>query len=794
MDERPNPDPHASPASPFFRLVLVACVAGVGVLMVFPLCSHLARPDLSWSARFLAIWGLAACGLAGVGVVLWRVLKRAEPGLAAVSEQQAGFLDSLPDRWIDAAIVLSAGVSLFLELAMIRWQTSLLPILALCTNFALLACFAGLGLGYALADSRRIPLVAALPLLGVQILVLTALRYGLPEWHTGRLLLTASFVSSALCAQAGMWALVPTYYLLAVSFLLTSLAFVPVGQACGRLMGRRPKLRGYGLNLLGSLFGVVLFFAASSFWTPPPIWFLIVCLGVLPFLAFRRDVLLAGAVSALVTVAVLVWPVDPMSPRLYTPYQVFERLTTRDRLLEIRTVDGGEQRVMRLPSERAASEIDPQLRDAISYYELPYRVRGQSGRVAVIGAGLGNDVAAALRAGSEHVDAIEIDPAVLRLGVNFHPERPYSDLRVRQVVDDARSFLRTSGDLYDVITYANFGSPALLTSGSSNVRISSYVYTVEGLREARARLRHGGVLSVALPAASPERGRKFFLMLQEAFGGHPPVVLESALSHWLLFLEQEGKPVAIPPQVLARGEFVDVTAQYADPSVVVDCPTDDWPFAYMLRRTYPFSYLPVAALLLALTLLLARLLLHGGRPSPGHLQFFLLGSGFMLVETKAITELSLAFGSTWHVVGIAIMGILVMAFLANAAVALFQCTRVWVPYLLLLGSLALGYALVSGGGFSPTPWGRLTAAVVLTCPMFFSGIIFSTLLRSGGGIAGIMAANLLGAMLGGFLEYNSMYFGFASLYLIAMVLYALAFASGFWRGSAAAAKGVTASS
>jgi hypothetical protein len=40
-----------------------------------------------------------------------------------------------------------------------------------------------------------------------------------------------------------------------------------------------------------------------------------------------------------------------------------------------------------------------------------------------------------------------------------------------------------------------------------------------------------------------------------------------------------------------------------------------------------------------------------------------------------------------------------------------------------------------------------------------------------------MAMNLLGAVCGGLLEYNSMYFGFRSLYLIAILCYVLAFAS-----------------
>ena len=46
-----------------------------------------------------------------------------------------------------------------------------------------------------------------------------------------------------------------------------------------------------------------------------------------------------------------------------------------------------------------------------------------------------------------------------------------------------------------------------------------------------------------------------------------------------------------------------------------------------------------------------------------------------------------------------------------------------------------------------------------------------------GGISGIMAMNLLGAIVGGLLEYNSMYLGFQALYLMAMACYILAFVS-----------------
>src|SRR2546427_12123699 len=41
----------------------------------------------------------------------------------------------------------------------------------------------------------------------------------------------------------------------------------------------------------------------------------------------------------------------------------------------------------------------------------------------------GNDVASALRHGAEHVDAVEIDPIIYKIGVQYHPESPYSSPR-----------------------------------------------------------------------------------------------------------------------------------------------------------------------------------------------------------------------------------------------------------------------------------------------------------------------------------------------------------------------------
>src|SRR5262249_49356163 len=145
--------------------------------------------------------------------------------------------------------------------------------------------------------------------------------------------------------------------------------------------------------------------------------------------------------------------------------------------------------------------------------------------------------------------------------------------------------------------------------------------------------------------------------------------------------------------------------------------------------------------------------------------------------TKGITEMGLTFGNTWQVIGIVFAGILIMAFIGNCLVQWLGIKRPQIAYLLLLATLAAGWFVARSGGFDSTPLGRLETAVLLSMPLLFSGIVFSTLLSTRQHIASIMAMNLIGAIGGGLLEYNSMYLGFRALYLLAMASYALAFVS-----------------
>lgn len=759
----------------YVRLLTIAITGSALVPVVTILASRYLRDGtLPWLE--LPVYLLIALGIIALGLALRWFLKRMEIHGDRVAVEQALFLSrDLPEKWVGTAIFASAAVSLFLELAVIRWQATVFPFFSFYKNLSLLACFAGLGLGYAMGRRDRVPLFLTLPLLAWQFLFMIGIRYGMTyeQFHSLYVLPFREQLNMGLPHVGQYWQAWQSYYVLAVVFLITALAFIPIGQLCGCLMERREKLSAYGFNLLGSLAGVLLMFLVSAFWTPPTVWFLIAFAILLSFQARRKAVLVIGATSAIVALLILEWPVDPAWQRIYSPYQLLEVGRGGHGFMEIRAAGHYYQKVYDFINSGDKWPADSDVRIAHNYYDLPYRIVSRPRDVAIVGAGSGNDVAAALRGGAEHVDAIEIDPAILMLGRDAHPEHPYQDPRVHAVVNDARSFLRTTDQKYDLIVFGLLDSHTLLSQASS-VRLDSFVYTVQAMREARARLKPHGVLSLTFTVLNDQLGRKIYLMLKDAFDGRAPLCYMVGYDRGVIFLESDA-PLTLPQDLTAG--FWNKAPTYSSPSLRADVSTDDWPFFYMTARVYPISYLGMVALVLLLSLLLISQF-QQGRPSAGTFPFFLLGAGFMLIETKGITELGLTFGNSWQVIGVVIAGIMVMAYLANLVVQRLSISRPTLPYILLLASLALGWWISKNGGLPSTWSGRIGTALLLTFPMFFSGIVFSALLKARGEISGVMSVNLFGAMCGGLLEYNSMYFGFRFLYVIAAGLYLAAFAWG----------------
>lgn len=687
-------------------------------------------------------------------------------------ERQTLLIERMSLNRAALSVVLSAFLSLLLELVIIRWQANEIEFLAFFKNFGLIACFAGLGIGYSLAKVKVIPIGCSVYALALQVIFVEILAHA-QILHYLQQPPVLEQVSIASMQYSGFYYWVIAYAILSWLFLSTALAFIPIGQICGATMNRMQSLHAYAANLLGSLLGVLCMTALSFFWAPPVIWFFPCLLLCLHFGAYNRRAALTAASLALLLLSIVGSPVDALRARIYSPYQSIDIYNAQHGWCGIRASGYYYQKVYDLTN--ASIMPFPDLQKVASYYNLPYALKPHPKNVLILGAGCGNDVAAALRAGAEHIDAVEIDPAIATFGKSFHPEKPYDDKRVNLILDDGRAFLRRTKSKYDVIVFALIDSHALSSSASA-LRVDSYIYTTQSFTEAKERLNEDGIVSLSFVGVIPDLQKKVFGMLKQVFGGQEPLALQTNYDSSTNFFESlKGAPVL--PAEVADNPNVTRRTDFAESSNQFESSTDDWPFFYMPHRKFPFSYLPLMTLVLVLAVWLQSSL-KKAKFSASNLPYFWLGAGFMLVETKAITELGLQFGNTWLVTAIVVGAVISMAFVANLVVSKFAFKNVIVPGVFLILALIFS-SLVSNhviDSFSSNAW-AMTA--ILTCPIVFSGVIFSTLISKSQDIAGAMALNIVGALFGGILEYSAMYFGYAALYLLAIAIYVVAIANVF---------------
>jgi hypothetical protein len=93
----------------------------------------------------------------------------------------------------------------------------------------------------------------------------------------------------------------------------------------------------------------------------------------------------------------------------------------------------------------------------------------------------------------------------------------------------------------------------------------------------------------------------------------------------------------------------------------------------------------------------------------------------------------------------------------------------------LLASLAVAYMVpVSDLLWLGTLGQWVVGGLLVAMPVLFASLIFSTLLAARVDPARALAYNLLGAIVGGALEYSSMAIGIKGLYLLAAGVYAAA--------------------
>ena len=164
--------------------------------------------------------------------------------------------------------------------------------------------------------------------------------------------------------------------------------------------------------------------------------------------------------------------------------------------------------------------------------------------------------------------------------------------------------------------------------------------------------------------------------------------------------------------------------------------------------------------------------------------FFVLGVAFLLLETKSLATFSLLFGTTWIVNSLVFFAVLASVL---AAILVNQRIRFRSPALLyagLFGSLALAIVVSPASLLFDPPWLRYVVAAALAfAPIFFANLVFSYSFRDTKAADMAFASNLLGAVVGGAVEYVALITGYGWLLVVVGVLYAAAwlFATGFRR-------------
>jgi spermidine synthase len=677
---------------------------------------------------------------------------------------------STPSRAIRLAVGTFAILAL--ELAVIRWMAQQVRIFAYLSNVLLMASFLGMGLG--VAAGRRFPKLIHLALPSLALLA-AILAYA-PELHLVRI----AFPDPTLSMWGGETLRSGERFLVNLTkisglFLLVVWIFVCAGSAIGPLFASLQPLRAYTADLLGSLAGVLALTIAAALGTRPPVWLAIACLPLL--------VLSPRVLSALSAIAVVALGYRSIQGAVFSPYNRLDLTRANiDRALSLVANRDAHQNLYDLTTPHIADPRQPPANRtalaAIRYlYDLPFRVPAQKRRALVVGAGTGNDVAAALRIGYGEVVSVDIDPVIIEIGRRLHPEHPYADRRVVPVVNDARAYFEQHrGETFDAVVFGLLDSHAMFSSMAS-LRLDNYVYTVEGIRAAWTHVAPGGALSVSFSTyPAPWITDRVYAIVAEATG-QTPRVFAFPLMASKTFIVTKG-PSLLPPYrtLFEVRQETDLDATRVS--------TDDWPYLYLRPHTFPRGYLTMLVIILFIAAAGARFAFGTGVYGRGFDPIlFTMGAAFLLIETRGVTDLSLLFGSTWIVNAAVFAGVLIMALLANLAVERFRPRDLTPFFAALFAALLLSYLVRPALLLElPIVWRGIAGGLLNALPVGFAGVAFSKLLARSPDPTASLGSNLLGAMVGGCVEYLSMVTGLRFLTAVAVALYGIAFVVAARRG------------
>ena len=683
-------------------------------------------------------------------------------------------------------LVLVSFVILFLELLLIRLIGTEIRIFAYLSNIILFAIFIGSGVGMLI--KRRFSLrVSAVLLLIIVFAIQTGVFSGITNW-------LAPLNENIIWFQqdaGSLGGIIGGLLLTTLLFFLVLLSFIPLGQYLGDIFEDSKRIvLVYSINVAASILGMWAFYGSSFFAISPSVG-IIVAQFILILLSDNKKHQSFIVVILVLTAAIGLGRRDEsegyrLAKTVWSPYQklsLYEYpkndFSRSEYILNVNGVtfmgffDFSDER--RAWIEKKVQELPmPDAYDVrfADQYRLPYLIKPDIQDVLIVGAGGGNDVAAAVREKALAIDAVEIDPQIVKLGKEYHPEHPYSSSRVNIVIDDGRSFFRKTNKKYDLVVMGLADSHTL-SSSLTNIRLDHYLYTKESLEEVKKILKPDGLLYLSFEVGEKGRtGEKIEKNLEQVFG-HEPVVFKLYDTEFfglggVIFMANGGGDVK--EKYLSKNydlqKFIEARQVHYNPSV--KSLTDDWPYLYLDKPLIPKIYLGFFIFLITMFLALRRTIVWRGS---FRWDLFTLGAGFLLYEFQNVSKTSLLFGNTWTTNLFTITAILLFILLANLVQAKYPLSLKVAYVGIVLTFIAQFMVPLEVFNFLSFYTKAIVSSLFLNLPLFFSGVIFITLFRNAKEKSAAFASNLMGSAAGGLFEVFSFLWGIQSLLFFALACY-----------------------
>jgi len=470
-----------------------------------------------------ALCARAAAQRAELGATLWAALQPPSPQPPAASPQPtahrlqptAHSLQPTAGAWAAAVSFVSGTTAMILGVAWMRLMVTPLGGSTYAFTIMLAVFLIGIAGGARLFTrlAPRLPVGRQ----GLAWLQLATMGTGVAVLGAWRLLPYLVFWLLRVSGESFVWLVVvqflaaflillPPALLYGIGFPWLAALYAPAQEGVGGRVGRL-----YAINTAGAITGTIL----AGFFLLPRIGSygaLAVALGaagaagMLLLSGWRRPLALAGVAVVLLSaaatgllrhsaadqqgLATMYRRVQARSPLSLGEIAALRDLVfLEDGLNSTVAVARTEQNTALYVNGKADANSNPRdMRTQIALAAVPLASHAAPRRVLVIGFGAGvTSHVAAIWPGVERVDTVEIEPAVLHAAPYFKDVNGevYRNPRSKLIVDDARHFLFTTRERYDVII-SEPSNPWVAGVGN--------LFTSEFYKEAAARLNKGGVL------------------------------------------------------------------------------------------------------------------------------------------------------------------------------------------------------------------------------------------------------------------------------------------------------------